>query len=192
MEFTTRRWESFLRKAAGMLHSHGRKLMCNSNNATSLFDCKYHFGLDYRHLPACGVDIFVVETVATSMHLVYGHEDSVYNFAASLGELKAALPGVELVLLTGVMDVVESFDAFQHAPARLLRDTYTLANQTFAQNGALTRAADGFMICLGDIADPHDWRMENEETHDFGSCPRADEHDKGRRCHHEGEWSVYR
>ena len=159
MEFTSRRWESFLRKAASMLHAHGRKLMCNSNNATSLLDCKYHCGLDYRRLPACGVDIFVVETVATSLHLVYGHEDTVFNLAASLGELKAALPGVELVLLTGVMDVVESFDAFQHAPARLLRDTYTLANQTFAENGAIARAADGFMICLGDIADPHNWEM---------------------------------
>ena len=158
-DFATRRWESFLGKAATMLHKHGLKLMVNSCCAKSVLESKFLFGLDTRHLPAIGVDIFVVEAVATSMHLVYGHEDTVYNIAAQLGELKAALPGVELILLTGVMDVVESFDAFQHCPARLLRDSYTIANQTFVENGKLSRIASGFMICLGDIADPHDWKM---------------------------------
>ncbi|MBO4344462.1 MAG: hypothetical protein J5833_01825, partial [Victivallales bacterium] len=159
MDFATRRWESFLGKAAVMLHKHGLKLMVNSCCAKSVLESKFHFGLDTRHLPAIGVDIFIVEACATSLHLVYGHEDSMYNIASQLGELKAALPGVELILLTALMDVVESFDAFKHCPARLLRDTYTLANQTFEEAGKLSRIASGIMICLGDIADPNDWKL---------------------------------
>lgn len=159
MQYTTQRWETITSRAAEALHSCGRKLMVNSCCTKSVLESTYQFGLDTRRLPACGVDIFVVETVAPSLHLVSGVEYPVFTMSASLGELKAVLPGVELILLTGVWDVVESFDAFRHAPERLFRDTFVLANQAYVENGELGRCASGFMICLGDIAFPEHWQM---------------------------------
>ena len=159
MDFISSRWESLHAKATATLHGMGKEIMLNSCVTQSVFESMFYYGLDTRRLAAIGIDYFIVETVATSFALIYADKGELFNFAASMAELKAALPNVKLIMLTPVKDVVESFNSIRHAPHRLERDFYFIANQTIAGKAGDKRCADGFMICLGDGIPENEWKI---------------------------------
>ncbi|MEI6423257.1 MAG: hypothetical protein WCP55_13630 [Lentisphaerota bacterium] len=72
--------------------------------------------------------------------------------------MKAFVPGMKIIFLHGVKDVVESYDLMRHAPGRLEREVFTLSNQYYCEpDSSLKRCADGFMVCLGDGISSTEW-----------------------------------
>lgn len=159
MDFISSRWESLHKKATAMLHGMGKEIMLNSCFTKSVFESMFYFGLDPRRLAEIGIDYFLVESVATSMALLSGDKGELFNYASCMAELKTVLPNVKLIMLSGMKDVVESYNAIRHAPNRLERDFYFIANQTIAGNSGDKRCADGFMICLGDGISENEWKV---------------------------------
>ena len=131
--------------------------MINSPFAKSIFESIFYFGLDYRDLAEIGIDYVLMETVSTSLSLIAGKPERVFDYCGSLAEFKACMPNSKLILLTGVKDVLESWDALRHAPARLERDTWLLANETIMLDNELIRCADGLLTCLGDGISKTEW-----------------------------------
>jgi hypothetical protein len=104
------------------------------------------------------VDYLVVETVAANLALISGGYERHFEFAATLAEMKAFAPEMKVLFLHGVKDVVESYDLLRHAPSRLEREVFTLANQYLVGgDGRPERCATGFMVCLGDGLAPTEW-----------------------------------
>ena len=158
VEFYLARWETFWAKIVAALRPLGVGTMINSANTKSAFEAMYHNGMDYRRIARLGVDYLVVETVAANLALINGGYERHFDFAATLAEMKALAPQMKMIFLHGVKDVVESYDLLRHAPGRLERECYTLANQTWtAPDGSLERCASGFMVCLGDGLASHEW-----------------------------------
>lgn len=156
-EFNMSRWESFWGKAVNGLRAIGKKSMINSGNTKSAFESIYIYGIDYRKIAEIGVDYLVVETVAGNLALIEGH-DCHFDFAATLAEMKAFVPGMKVIFLHGIKDVVESYDLLRHAPGRLDREVYTLTNQYYVEaDQSLSRCADGLMACLGDGLQAAEW-----------------------------------
>jgi len=158
-DFNIARWESFWRKVVDTLRPLGKKTMINSGNTKSAFESIYIFGMDYRKIAALGVDYLVVETVAANVSLIKGGYERHFDFAATLAEMKAFVPEMKILFLHGIKDVVESYDLLRHAPAKLEREVFTLANQYYCDpDSSLARCADGFMACLGDGISPTEWK----------------------------------
>jgi len=160
-DFTSKRWVSLWSKASAAMHSLGKETMINSPMTKSVFESVFYFGLDYREIAKIGVDYLLVESVSTSITLINGGEERLFDYCGALAELKASTPGMKLLMMPGVKDVVESYDSLRHAPARLERDFYMLANQTILQGNALSRCADGYIVCLGDGITPQEWIFLN-------------------------------
>ncbi len=173
IDFNCRRWESFWGKQARMLKSIGRKSMINSPNTKGAFEGIYQHGVDYRRIAELGVDYLLVETVAANLELIFGGAERHFDFAATLLDLRAMAPQMEVIFLFGVKDVVESYDLLRHAPGRLEREFFTVANQyRRCGDGSLCRAADGFMVCLGDGLKPDEWSyLRQQWTVGYGFEP---------------------
>ena len=163
-DFNSKRWLSLWRKATEMMHSIGRETMINSPFTRSLFEALYYFGLDYREIDAMKVDYLLVESVATSVSVIDGKYERVFDYCTMLEELRALLPNMKFIMMEPVKDVVENWDAFRHAPARLERDTMLLANQFVRLDDGLRRCADGILYCLGDGITKDEWRQLNALT----------------------------
>jgi len=158
-DFNVGRWESFWRKVVNSLLSINKKTMINSGNTKSAFESIFIFGMDYRKIAALGVDYLLVETVAANVSLINGGHERHFDFAATLAEMKTFAPEMKLLFLHGIKDVVESYDLLRHAPAKLEREVFTLANQYYYdQDSSLNRCADGFMCCLGDGISNMEWK----------------------------------
>ena len=175
--FTSRRWVEFWSKAAAAMHTLGKEVMINSPFAKSIFESIYYFGLDYRDLRAARIDYLLTESVTTSCALNYGGYERVFDFSAMIAEMRAVLPEMKLIVMPGVKDVVESYDALRHAPCRLERDIFANCNQHIWRDGAAHRAADGMMVCLGDGLTSEEWLTLNSwrETAFGFNCRRAGE-----------------
>ncbi|MEI6503555.1 MAG: hypothetical protein WCP21_21295, partial [Armatimonadota bacterium] len=158
VEFNMLRWEQFWAAIVAAVKPLGKLTMVNSANTKAAFESMYIFGMDYRRLARLGVDYLVVETVAANLALISGGHERHFDFAATLAEMKAFLPDMKLIFLHGVKDVCESYDLLRHAPSRLEREVYTLANQLqVTPEGILERCAAGFMVCLGDGLTATEW-----------------------------------
>jgi hypothetical protein len=159
IEFNLQRWEAFWGKIVRALRPLGIPTMINSGNTKAAFESMYIYGMDYRRVARLGVDYLVVETVAANLALINGGYERHFDFAATLAEMKALVPAMKVIFLHGVKDVVESYDLLRHAPARLEREFFTLANQYIqGASGVLERCATGFMVCLGDGLAVTEWQ----------------------------------
>jgi len=165
VEFNLLRWEQFWAAIVGAVKPLGKGTMINSANTKSAFESMHIFGMDYRRVARLGVDYLVVETVAANLALINGGYERHFDFAATLAEMKAHLPGMKLLFLHGVKDVCESYDLLRHAPSRLEREVYTLANQTRVTPDGLERCATGFMVCLGDGLAATEWAYLRRQWH---------------------------
>ena len=157
-EFTSECWIRFWRKAACAVHGCGGEVMINSPFAKSVFESIFYFGLDYRKLAALKIDYLLTESVTTSCALNYGNYERVFDFSAMIAEMRAVLPDMKIIVMPGVKDVVESYDALRHAPCRLERDIFANVNQSILLDSQIRRAADGHLICLGDGISRDEWK----------------------------------
>jgi hypothetical protein len=159
INFNVARIETFWRKMVKSLHDNGKKAIINSAWTKACFEAMYHFGIDYRRIAATGVDYMVVETVAAALSLMPdSRRDQHYDFLAMLMEIKACTPGMKLLFLHGIRDVVENYDLLRHAPPKLEKELYSMANVCYNDGKNLHRAADGFLACLGDGIGADEWR----------------------------------
>jgi len=158
LHFNIARMETFWRKMVKALHDNGKKAIINSAWTKACFEAIYRYGIDYRRIAATGVDYMVVETVAAGLTLIHGRRDQHYDFLAMLMEIKACVPGMKLLFLHGIKDAVENYDLLRHAPARLEKELYSLANVCYHDGENTHRAADGFLACLGDGISADEWR----------------------------------
>ena len=173
-DFNSMRWCSLWKKATDAMHSIGCETMINSPFTRSLMESLVYFGLDQRKINEMGVDYMLVETVATSVSVIDGKYERVFDYCAMLGELRALLPDMKFIIMSPVKDVVENWDAFRHAPERLERDMNLLANQYVLRNGKLKRCADGQLYCLGDGILKEEWNRLNRLNDDiFGFTPET-------------------
>lgn len=171
VEFNMLRWEQFWAAIVAAVRPLGKGTMINSANTKSAFEGMYVFGMDYRRIAALGVDYLVVETVAANLALINGGHERHFDFAATLAEMKAFAPGLRVIFLHGVKDVCESYDLLRHAPSRLEREVYTLANQyQVGEGGELQRCAAGFMVCLGDGLAAEEWAYLRRQWRGAYSC----------------------
>ena len=152
--FISRRWAEILRSISDTVHDAGKMLMMNSVAAKGIFETLVFCGFDMRLL-AETVDILVVESVATSMSLISGNYDKLFDFTAITMEMRAIFPQMKIINLTGCKDVVESFDSIRNAPVLLERDIYVLGNCYSAGK----RCSDGMMFCLGDGITRPEWEF---------------------------------
>lgn len=155
-EFMLSLWKGIFDTVADAVHDAGKLLMMNSVAAKGIFETIFFSGFDMRNI-AEKVDILVVESVATSMALVTGNFDKLFDFSAITMEMRAAFPEMKIINLTGCKDVVESFDSIRNAPVLLERDIYAMANTFFRGK----RCSDGVMFCLGDGITTPEWRFLN-------------------------------
>ena len=152
-KFVLERWKKIFLTVTAAVHDCGKLVMMNSVAAKGIFETLLFTGFDMRWLNG-NVDILVVESVATSMALVTGNFDKLFDFSAITMEMRAVLSELKIINLTGCKDVVESFDSVRNAPCLLERDIYALANTFF--NGR--RCSDGVMFCLGDGITSEQWK----------------------------------
>ncbi len=173
VEFNLLRWEQFWAAIVAAVKPLGKGTMINSANTKSAFEAMHIFGMDYRRVARLGVDYLVVETVAANLALINGGYERHFDFAATLAELKAHLTSMKLLFLHGVKDVCESYDLLRHAPSRLEREVYTLANQMRVTPDGLERCATGFMVCLGDGLAATEWAyLRRQWQTAYSSTPR--------------------
>ena len=148
--------------------------MINSANTKRRSEGMYIYGMDYRRVASLGVDYLVVETVAANLALINGGYERHFDFSATLAEMKAFVPEMKLIFLHGLKDVCESYDLMRHAPSRLEREVYTLANQMrVTADGDLERCASGFMVCLGDGLTATEWAYLRRQWHTAYSFDRS-------------------
>ena len=168
-QFTSDCWVRFWEKAACAVHAAGGEVMINSPFAKSVFESIFYFGLDYRQLNDLHIDYLLTESVTTSCALNYGNYERVFDFSAMIAEMRAILPEMKVIVMPGVKDVVESYDALRHAPCRLERDIFANVNQSFFDGSQVRRAADGHLICLGDGISREEWKhLEDIRKMSFG------------------------
>lgn len=164
-KFMSALWQGIFETVANAVHEAGKLLMMNTVAAKGIFETLFFSGFDMRCIGG-KVDILVVESVATSMSLISGNYDKVFDFSAITMEMRAAFPEMKIINLTGCKDVVESFDSIRNAPVLLERDVFVMGN-TYSGG---KRCSDGVMFCLGDGITPEGWKFLttlHEQTYSF-------------------------
>lgn len=152
-------WMTFWKKAISMVHASGGIVMVNSPNTKSIFGAMQYLNTDYRKLAELGMDYLLVETTSPGCSLIWHSRQYTHEFNAVLSEMTASMPGVRILMMPSVKDVVENYDALAHAPALYERDVHLQAAQHIMRNGALKRCADGVIVCLGDCIEKHQWEF---------------------------------
>ncbi|MBO4630585.1 MAG: hypothetical protein J5858_01545, partial [Lentisphaeria bacterium] len=150
-------WMNFWEKLVAMVHGLGGIVMVNSPNTKSIFGALQYMNVDYRKLADLGIDYLLVETTSPACELIWHSRKFLHEFDAVLSEMTASMPGVKILIMPSVKDVVENYDALEHAPSLYERDVYVQAAQHILRDGRLKRCADGLIVCLGDCIGYHQW-----------------------------------
>lgn len=173
--FWADRWAAFWAKAAQTLHALGKKAVVNSAWGRAPFESLYRYGVDYRKLVAAGVDGIVVETAAAGLAADPRRVgDRHTDFLSMLMLLRACVPETKLIFLHNARDICEQWDTLRHFPALLEKEIFSLANVFHQQaGGPLRRSADGFLVCLADGIQAHEWQWLNRRWETaFGPAPQ--------------------
>lgn len=155
-------WMDFWEKAIRTLHENNKLVMVNSPNTKSIFGALQYMSMDYRLLAKWKIDYLLVESTSAAAELIWHNRRLVHEFDAVMSEMTAAMPGVKIIIMPSVKDIVETYDALEHAPCLYERDLYMQTAQHILHNGKLKRCADGLIVCLGDCIDDHQWRQLHE------------------------------
>lgn len=161
--FNSQRWIQCWGKIVALMKKLKKKSMINSSNTKGALESITTYGLDYSEIARLGVDYLVVETVAPGLALINGGHPYRYDFAATLAELKAFTPGMKIIFLHVVKDVVESYDIIRHAPASIEQEVFRLSNYFIDDGKELARCAEGFLVCLGDGLSKDEWNFLRQQ-----------------------------
>jgi hypothetical protein len=162
IEFNTWRWEVFFKKLCTRLHAIGKEVLALAMYCTDPFESEYCLGIDLRKIVEAGVDYITANILPTSCYI--GGRDDRQNFFEKYMALApttaAYLPKGHLISMLGLQDATEEWSAMHHAPSMHERDIYTMmAYQTVDESG-ISRALDGYYLCLGDGIKREDWNWE--------------------------------
>lgn len=142
---------------AGALKAKGLKCYVNTCWTLDPYEALFRYGVDYRSLAASGVDGFIVESSAAA-HLAHGwvktKASPLDKSLAMLMRLKAAVPNTPLILLHGINDGAEQWSALRHATCATKSEALAMGSVFYGNR----RALDGFLACLADGVEKHEWR----------------------------------
>jgi hypothetical protein len=162
IEFNAWRWESFIKKLASALHAIGKKLLVLGMYCTDPFESLYCIGISLRRLVEAGVDKITANLLPTGCYIM-GPDFRPYYFykyMALAPTVAAHLPKGHLVSMLGVQDSTEAWSAIHHAPVMHERDMYTMMAYHLVDRDGISRALEGYFLCLGDGLSRTDWEWE--------------------------------
>ena len=168
VEFNAWRWEGFFRKLCDRVHSIGKRVMTLGMYCTDPFETLYCIGIDLKKIVNAGVDCITANLLPTSCYILGKDEGKpqrpyYFNRYMALAPITAAyLPKGHMITMLGLQDPTEEWSAMHHMPCQHERDMYTMmAYQLFDKDG-VSRASEGFMLCLGEGIPESDWSWERE------------------------------
>ena len=161
--FIAWRWCGFFGKLADALHAIGKKISVLGMYCTDPFETLYCLGIDLKGIVEAGVDTITANILPTSVYVGSPDEraDFFHKYMAIAPTTAAALPKGHLVSMLGVQDATEEWSMIHHSPCRHERDIYTMMAYHTLDKDGVSRALDGYMICLGDGICRADWDWEH-------------------------------
>lgn len=150
------KWGRFWKKAASALKAAGFKIYLNTAWKRDPYEAIVRFGYDYRPVSESDIDGWVVEALSAVDELEGWNktaESSLDKIIAMLTRLSPALRRKETVLLFGVKDDTEQYNALYHAPTMAEAESFAAA----ATLCDARRCLSGIMSCLSDAIPSGDW-----------------------------------
>ncbi len=159
------RWTAFFKKLCARLHAIGKEVMVLGMYCTDPFETVYCCGMDLRDLVSVGVD-YITANILPSSSYVCGGDDRVDPFhrLMAIAPLTAAhLPEKgHLISMLAIQDATEEWSAIHHAPTLHERDLFSMMAYRLIDSDGISRALDGYFLCLGDGVPRSDWDWETE------------------------------
>lgn len=163
IEFNVWRWERFFKKLCTRMHEIGKKVLVLGMYCTDPFESIYCIGINLRRLVLAGVDCITANLLPTGCYIMGRDERPYffYKYMALAPTCAAHLPKGHLVSMLGVQDSTEEWNAIYDRPVMHQRDMYTMMAYQLVDKDGVSRALDGFFLCLGDGLTRHDWEWES-------------------------------
>lgn len=163
IEFNVWRWEQFFKKLCTRLHAIDKKVYALAMYCTDPFESIYCIGINLRRLVLAGVDCITANLLPTGCYIMGRDERPYffYKYMALAPTCAAHLPKGHLVSMLGVQDSTEEWNAIYDRPVMHQRDMYTMMAYQLVDKDEISRALDGFLLCLGDGLTRHDWEWES-------------------------------
>ncbi len=164
IEFNAWRWECFFKKLCTRLHAIGKKVLVLGMYCTDPFETLYCIGISLRRLVEAGVDYITANLLPTGCYIMGKDERPYYfyKYMALAATCAAHMPKGHLISMLGVQDSTEEWNAIYDRPVMHQRDMYTMMCFQLIDKDGISRALDGFFLCLGDGLTRHDWEWEKE------------------------------
>ncbi len=164
IRFHISRWEQFFQKLCDRVHAVGCEVMVLGMYCTDPFETLYGGGLDLNRIVRAGVDYITANILPASGFITGGDHvpDPFHRYMAITPLTAAHLPKGHMVTMLGVQDATEEWSAIHHAPALHERDMFAMMAYQMVDKDGVSRASDGFFLCLGDGMTQNDWQWERE------------------------------
>lgn len=163
-QFHEFRWNQFFQKFCARVHALGKEVMVLGMYCTDPFETYYSFGLNLKGIVNAGVDCITANILPASGTLVRGAEyrHVFHRYMAIAPTTAAFLPKGHLVSMLSVQDATEEWNAIHHIPCMHERDIYTMMTYRLIDGDGISRALDGYFLCLGDGMTKDDWAWERK------------------------------
>jgi len=159
INFHVWRWEKFIKKLCDRVHAIGKEVLVLGMYCTDPFETLYCLGTDMRRIVNAGVDYVTANIVSISQSM-RKREYRFERFMAMIPTLAAYIPKGHLLSMLAVQDATEEWSTLHHSPCMHERDNYTMMAYQLIDDDGISRALDGFYICLGDGIPRSDWQWE--------------------------------
>ena len=161
IEFHVWRWESFLKKLCDRVHAIGKQVLALGMYCSDPFETLYCLGTDMRRVVEAGVDYITANILPTSLYMRI-RDYRFERYMAIIPTMAAHMPKGHLLSMLGVQDATEEWNVLRHNPSMHEREIYTIMAYQRIDNDGLSRAVDGYYICLGDGIPRSDWDWDTE------------------------------
>ena len=151
------KWGAFWKKAGAAFRKAGFKTYLNTAWKRDPYEAVVRFGYDYRPVSESEIDGWVVESTSAVDELEGWNktaESSLDKVSAMMVRLAPALRGKEAVLLFGIKDDLEQYNALYHAPTMAEAEAFAAGMVTVDSR----RMLSGVMACLSDGLSADEWR----------------------------------
>ena len=163
--FHSDRWTAFFKKLCTRVHAIGKTVMVLGMYCTDPFETVYCCGINLRDIVAAGVDYISANILASSAYVVGPDDrtDPFHRYMAIAPLTAAHLPEKgHLISMLALHDATEEWSAIHHAPTLHERDMFNMMSYRMIDKDGISRALDGFFLCLGDGIPRQDWDWESE------------------------------
>ncbi len=161
IRFMAWRWNGFFKKMGDALHAKGKEVTTLGMYCTDVFETLYCLGTDLKGITDAGVDCITSNPMATGLFL-NGREDEFNRFMSITPFLGAHITSKKFLTMVGLQDSTEEWNIIKDAPCRHIRDIYTILSYFIVDKNGISRACDGFYLCLADGLTKAEWENEKE------------------------------